>query len=44
MASKKYATLDEYDSRIALYSDEAFQYGITFNAKVMVFYYDNLLW
>ncbi|RWS02299.1 carboxyl-terminal PDZ ligand of neuronal nitric oxide synthase protein-like protein, partial [Dinothrombium tinctorium] len=33
MKSKKYMNLDEYDSRIALYSDEAFQHGITFNAK-----------
>ncbi|XP_053202178.1 capon-like protein isoform X1 [Panonychus citri] len=33
MPSRKYIYLDEYDSRIALYSDEAFQHGITFNAK-----------
>lgn len=26
--------LDEYDSRVALYSEEAFQQGIQFNAKV----------
>ncbi|XP_074593312.1 uncharacterized protein LOC141849044 [Brevipalpus obovatus] len=33
MPSKKYIYLDEYDSRVALYSDEAFQHGISFNAK-----------
>lgn len=35
MPSKKYIYLDEYDSRVALYSDEAFQQGITFDAKVI---------
>lgn len=26
--------LDEYDSRVTLFSDEAFSHGINFNAKV----------
>lgn len=33
-SKKSYINLDEYDSRITLYSEEAFQHGITFNAKV----------
>jgi hypothetical protein len=31
-----YMNLDEYDSRIALFSEEAFQHGIHFNAKVRI--------
>lgn len=34
MPPKKYINLDEYDSRVALYAEEAFQTGVNFNAKV----------